>query len=189
MIGGPNTTPRTTNSQNKVECPLFRPFSAPSGPIPLGGVSVSLAPTRGLSIPQGLTPRQFDRISAQIRSKADDLGLGSDIFVQGSRTGGTARTASDIDIAIRISPERFNAFINDPKLSRLASPRLGSSLSDTRLRAIQTGKIQAGEANLSRLRRRIANHLGIDVDLSIILRSRQFDNGPQSPLSFGFSGD
>ncbi|WP_345683373.1 LamG-like jellyroll fold domain-containing protein [Novipirellula caenicola] len=155
--------------------------------LPIGGVKViKNAPNQGLRIPQGLSPRQFDRISAQIRSKADDLGLGSDVFVQGSRASGTARATSDIDIAIRVSPERFDSFINNPQLSRLSNPRAGSKLADTRSHALQTGKIQSGEARLSRLRTALENGLGIDVDLSVIRRGGQFDNGVQSPLSFGF---
>ncbi|MCH2075246.1 MAG: nucleotidyltransferase domain-containing protein [Puniceicoccaceae bacterium] len=145
-----------------------------------------LVVTNKLAIPQGLSARQFDRISSQIRSKADELGLGSDIFVQGSRAGGTVRATSDIDIAIRVSPEQFNAFINNPKLSRLSNPNAGSNLADTRLHALETGKIQSGEARLSGLSRQIANDLGIDVDLSIIRAGGQFDNGPQLPLSFDF---
>ncbi|NQT38076.1 MAG: nucleotidyltransferase domain-containing protein [Planctomycetes bacterium] len=144
------------------------------------------APNNALRIPQGLTPRQFDRISSKIRVHADALGLGDDIVVQGSRAGGTATRATDIDIAIKVSPDKFNRFINDPKLSRLSNPNQGSNLMDTRIHAIKTGKIQAGEARLGRLREQLENDLGIEVDLSIIRRGGQFDNGPQIPLSFGF---
>jgi hypothetical protein len=44
--------------------------------------------------------------------------------------------------------------------------------------AIQTGKIQAGEAGLSGLRRTLKSNLGMDVDLSIIRQGGRFDNPP-----------
>ena len=137
-------------------------------------------------VPQGLTPRQFDRISAQIRSKADELGLGSDIVVQGSRARGTARATSDIDIGIRVSPDDFGSIMNNRRLTTLSNPNPGSSLSRTRQFSLDNGIIQSGEARLSRLRQALENDLGIEVDLSILRRGGAFDNGPKIPLSFGF---
>lgn len=44
--------------------------------------------------------------------------------------------------------------------------------------AIETGKIQGGEASLSGLRRSLEKELGMDVDLSIIQSGDPFDNPP-----------
>jgi hypothetical protein len=48
-----------------------------------------------LDIPQGLSRTQFNDLSQAVRAKAKDLGLGDDIFVQGSRAGGTAKSTSE----------------------------------------------------------------------------------------------
>ncbi len=44
--------------------------------------------------------------------------------------------------------------------------------------AIGTGKIQAGEAGLSGIRRELARQLGFDIDLSIIREGGPFDRPP-----------
>ncbi len=99
-----------------------------------------------LNIPQGLTNSQFDEVSRVVRIMAGEIGLGDDIFVQGSRAAGTAKPTSDLDIAIRLSPEKFDNFLrNQSKLNRV-NP--GSAKEKTLLRAIETGKIQAGESTL-----------------------------------------
>ena len=134
----------------------------------------------GLNLPQGLTDLQFSDLSTAVRARAAELGLGEDIVVQGSRAAGTARPGSDIDIAIRLSPEEFDNFLNNG--SRLSNPNPGSVLEKTRLRAIETGKIQAGEARLSNQRRQLEQLLGIEVDLSVIRAGGPFDNGAQIPL-------
>jgi hypothetical protein len=48
--------------------------------------------------------------------------------------------------------------------------------------AAETGKIQAGEAGLRSLRRELESLLGMDVDISIVLRNGPFDNLPVIPL-------
>lgn len=48
--------------------------------------------------------------------------------------------------------------------------------------AIETGKIQSGEAKLSGVRKEIENLLGMETDLSIILKGGKFDNPPQIPI-------
>jgi hypothetical protein len=48
--------------------------------------------------------------------------------------------------------------------------------------ALATGKIQAGEAGLRGLRRELERQLGMEVDISIILRDGPFDKGPSIPL-------
>lgn len=98
--------------------------------------------------------------------------------VHGSRAAGNARPDSDIDIAIRVAPERFNEIINDPELSTLANPNPGSSLESTRLHAIAVGKIPAGRVRLRPLRRELARELNMKVDLSVIRIGGEFDRGP-----------
>ncbi len=50
------------------------------------------------------------------------------------------------------------------------------------LHAIETGKIQAGEAKLRGLRKELEDLLGIDVDVSIILDGGKFHNPPYLPI-------
>jgi hypothetical protein len=59
----------------------------------------------GLTVPQGVSDEQFARLSHGVREIAG--GYGSDIAVHGSRAAGTATAVSDIDIAIRVTPEEF----------------------------------------------------------------------------------
>ena len=46
------------------------------------------------------------------------------------------------------------------------------------LHAIESGKIQAGEAKLSGLRKQLEIVFGVDVDISIIEIGGSFDNPP-----------
>jgi len=134
-----------------------------------------------LKIPQGLSKGQFDKLSQSVVSKAKELGLGDDVFVQGSRANGTAKATSDIDIAIRVPPEKFDDFLNNQ--SKLGNVNPGSAKARTRDHAIETGKIQAGEAGLSPLRKQLEKELGMEVDLSVIKAGGKFDNGSQLPMN------
>jgi hypothetical protein len=124
------------------------------------------------TLPQGLTEAQFEAASKIVRAGAGHLG--DDIVVQGSRAAGTARPDSDIDFAVRVSPERFNELIQE----RFGSPNAGSAKERTMQRAIETGKIQAGEAGVSGVRRALEAELGMDVDLSVIRQGGPFDTPP-----------
>lgn len=70
--------------------------------------------------------------------------VGGDIVIQSSRATGTAAVSSDIDIAIRISSEKFNELI---KLY-YKSPNPGSSAEKTMLHSIKNGIIHSGECRL-----------------------------------------
>jgi hypothetical protein len=129
-----------------------------------------------LSAPQGLTEEQFADLSAKVR--AATAHLGTDVQVQGSRVTGTARPASDLDLAIRVSPERFEQIL----VERFGAPRPGSAKDRTMQHARKTGKIQAGEAGLRPLRKALEADLGIEVDLSVIRQGGPFDQGPYLPL-------
>jgi predicted nucleotidyltransferase len=144
----------------------------------LAGSADDLA--RGLRIPQGLTNGQFDDMSNAVRGAVSNLGLGDDIVVQGSRASGTARPASDIDIAIRVSPDKFNNFLYNQSKLRNVNP--GSANERTLRHAIETGKIQAGEARLTSLRKSLEEMLGIKVDISVVRVGGPFDSGIQIPL-------
>ena len=140
-------------------------------------------PHKGLSIPQGITPQQFDNISRAVRRVMDERGLGDDAFVMGSRAAGTAKPSSDIDIGIRVSPEKFNEEIER------AFKNARNDRADTRDVSIADGRIQTGEAKLRTLRQEIADILGFDkkdVQISIIKKGGKFDNGAQTPMSFNF---
>ena len=140
-------------------------------------LTVSLAPQlRGV---QGLTRSQFDELGTAVRGGAGHIS--DDIFVHGSRASGTARAASDIDIAVRVGPDKFDDLIR----SRFGTPNPGSAKERTMLHAIQTGKIHSGEAGLRGLRKQLEKSLGFDVDISVIRRGGPFDQGPRIPLGGG----
>ncbi|MEU9447069.1 nucleotidyltransferase domain-containing protein [Streptomyces sp. NPDC048304] len=135
------------------------------------GVEDTGAPGSGVT-PQGLTAEQFADAARTVRAGAGHLG--DDIVVQGSRASGTARPDSDLDLAIRVSPDRFDELIRQ----RFGTPNPGSAKERTMLWAMKTGKIQAGEAGVSGVRRALEAQLGMDVDLSVIRQGGPFDNPP-----------
>ncbi len=128
-------------------------------------------------LPQGLTAEQFARLSTRVRQATTHLG--SDIQVHGSRAAWIAKTDSDLDIAIRVTTERFQELLH----KCFGTPNPNSAKERTLLHARQTGKIQAGEAGLRVLRKELESDLGIDVDLSVISLGGPFDKGPYIPLA------
>lgn len=129
-----------------------------------------------LSIPQGLTEESFAALSAKVRAAA--ASVGEDIQVQGSRAKGTARPDSDLDIAIRVSPQRFEEILR----GRFGAPIPGSAKARTMQHARDVGKIQAGEVGLRPLRKELEAGLGTAVDISVIREGGLFDQGPYVPL-------
>ncbi|MFE0267804.1 hypothetical protein ACFWZ7_04740 [Nocardiopsis alba] len=122
--------------------------------------------------PQGVPEEKFIEATNLIN---DYIGESiNDIVVQGSRAGGTARLDSDIDIAARVSKEEFDNLISE----RFKSPNPGSAKERTMLHAVETGKIQSGEAGLRPLRRKLEKLLEMQVDISFVLREGPFDNPP-----------
>ena len=73
-----------------------------------------------------------------------------------------------------MTPEKFDELIKE----RFNSPNPGSAKERTMLHAIETGKIQAGEAGLRGLRKELEEIFGMDVDISIIEEGGAFDNPP-----------
>src|SRR5262245_46908574 len=129
-----------------------------------------------LAIPQGLTEEQFAALSARVRAAV--ASLSNDIQVQGSRVKGTARSDSDLDLAILVAPERFEQILQ----ARFGTPKPGSAKARTMQHASETGKIQAGEAGLRSLRKELEADLGMAVDISVIRQGGSFDQGPYLPL-------
>jgi predicted nucleotidyltransferase len=94
--------------------------------------------------------------------------------IQGSRASGTARSASDVDVAIRVSPERFDEILQQ----RFGTPNVGSAKARTLAHAAETGKIQTGELGLRGLRNQLQDVLGRDVQISVVRAGGAFDQGP-----------
>src|SRR5258708_2432522 len=122
-----------------------------------------------LSVPQGLTEEQFREVSTRVRAKVADAEC--TMAVHGSRAAGTATDGSDLDIAILVDPERFAQI----HARCFAPPSPGTAKERTMQHARQCGKIQAGEAGLRTLRRDLEKALGIEVDISIVMRGGAFD--------------
>jgi hypothetical protein len=133
-------------------------------------------PPAPLKVPQGLSEAQFNDAAALIESKAGKLG--GKVVVHGSRAAGTAKATSDIDFAIRVSSEDFDALIN----ARFGSPNPGTAKFRTMQHAMETGKIQAGEAGLRGLRKALETRLDMEVDISVIREGGAFDKPPFIPL-------
>ncbi|EEO6566769.1 hypothetical protein G6H68_002096 [Listeria monocytogenes] len=131
-----------------------------------------------LKIPQGLSQKQFDDMSTLLKKELGSIG--DDIFVQGSRAGGNAKATSDIDIGVRVNQQQFDNLIK----KSFGKPNAGSARERTMLHAMETGKIQAGEAKLRGLRKELESLLGIEADVSIILEGGQFDNPPYLPIKY-----
>jgi hypothetical protein len=130
-----------------------------------------------LDVPQGIAPERFDRAGALVHEGAGHIS--DDIAVHGSRADGTARATSDIDIAVRVDRTEFEALVR----KRFGDPAPGSAKERTMLHALNTGKLQAGEAGLRPLRLELEGALGTEVDISVVARGGPFDNGPY--LYFG----
>lgn len=128
------------------------------------------------NLPEGVSRSQLDDAARRIRSEVSDLG--DDVIVQGSRAGHSARPGSDIDFGVRVDPDKFEDLVRQ----RFGNPNPGSAKERTMLHALETGKIQAGEAGLRGLRRSLEGDLGREVDLSIIRRGGPFDNEPWLPV-------
>ncbi|MEV1070014.1 RHS repeat-associated core domain-containing protein, partial [Streptomyces sp. NPDC050263] len=127
-------------------------------------------------LPEGLTRSQFSEIGGAFRK---ELNIDADVVVQGSRVTGNVTGASDLDIAVRVTPESFDSLV----AKRWPNVKPGSAQERTRDWAIDTGKITAGDARpkLSGLRSRVQAILGDNVhhvDVSIIKMGGAFDNGP-----------
>ncbi|MGF6191292.1 RHS repeat-associated core domain-containing protein [Serratia sp. 2723] len=134
-------------------------------------------------LPQDLSQEQFKNLSLLAQQRSQELGLGDDIFVQGSRASHTARADSDIDLGIRVSPNVFDDFLlNQSKLGGTINP--GTAKERSILYSIDQGIIKRGEARLSAVGEQITEDVlnGMKVDFSVIRAGSSFDSGYQIPL-------
>ncbi|HTM98934.1 MAG TPA: nucleotidyltransferase domain-containing protein [Pedobacter sp.] len=104
--------------------------------------------------------------------------ISEDIVGQGSRAAGTASASSDIDFAIRVNSKEFDQLI----VKSFGNPKEGTAKWKTMQNAIKTGKIQSGEAGLRSLRKNLEKLLDKDVDISVIKKGGEFDNGIVIPV-------
>lgn len=130
------------------------------------------------SLPQGISSAQFQQMSKVLTDKLKALGLDGQIGVHGSRAKGTARPDSDIDIAIVVDDATFDEQVR----KAFGTPNPGSAKERTMQHAIDTGKIQTGEARLRREAEAIEAITGKDVQISIIKKGGQFDQPPYIPI-------
>jgi predicted nucleotidyltransferase len=136
--------------------------------------SMDVPPLKGL--PQGISNEKFKLISTQIFAEVGYIS--DDVVIQGSRASGVAKLSSDVDIAIKVSPEKFDQLI----LEKFGKPNPGSARYRTMEYSIKNGIIQTGEARLRGLRDELEKILNLDVDLSIVKKGGEFDKGAQIPL-------
>src|SRR6266446_632334 len=116
--------------------------------------------------PQGMTEEQFQQLSTRLRERLrHETGrtgdLGEDFFVHGSRGRGTASPDADLDIGIRVSAERFDQLIQN----RLARVKPGGDKWETLQEAIRQGRLHAGEAGISGLRKEIQRLINEEMAL------------------------
>ena len=135
------------------------------------GVAGARSGVRYRNLPQGISAKKFDAMSKKIRERIQHLG--DDIEIQGSRASHTAH-GSDVDIAIRVSEERFAELIDDA----FGSANPGSARERSKLHAVRVGKINPRDVKLHRLRDELPLDLGMDVALSVIEAGGDFDRGP-----------
>ena len=143
--------------------------------------------------PQGMTEEQFQQASARLRERlrqeVERTGdLGDDLFVHGSRGRGTASPDADLDIGIQSFRRMFRSMIQD----RLARVKPGGDKWETlQQEAIRQGRVHAGEAGISGLRKEIQWLINEEMDLGfskgvqmadLIREAGPFDQGPFIPL-------
>jgi len=128
--------------------------------------------------PKGITDAQFTEASALVRAEATARNLGNDVVIHGSRASGNPRMTADVDFAIRVDQAKFDQLIQE----RFKTPNPGSAKSKTMQNAIDTGKIQSGEAGLRPLRKQLESILHKDVDISIVKKGGPFDQSAAIPL-------
>ncbi len=125
-------------------------------------------------LPEGVQAKTFLGSAKTLRDGLAAKGIRGELLVQGSRAARTAHAGSDIDYAVRVTESEFREYV----ARCFGNPNPGSAKWRTMQHALETGKIQAGEAKLSGLRRALEEQLGMDVDLSIVLKGGKFDSPP-----------
>lgn len=134
-------------------------------------------------IPQGFTERQWTRFARGARQTQRQAGLpDGDLVAHGSRVRGTARTDSDIDVALIVDDDAFF----DLAERSLARAPAGTRLRRTMLRRInENGQLASFDlgTDFTALRRDLMDvHVPHKVQFSVLRRGGKFDNGPFLPL-------
>ena len=133
----------------------------------------------GRNLPQGLDRAQATQAADLIRRRAAHYG--DDVVVQGSRAGYSVRPGSDIDIGMRVSPERFEQVIR----ARYSDVHEGPALDKFVAERMEHGIIHSRRAGLHPVVREIQRTVGCRVDLSVIRRGGPFDTEPWLRLPDG----
>lgn len=141
-----------------------------------------------------MTEEQFQQVSDRLRERLKQEAFrtgdfGDDIFIHGSRARGTAASDADLDIGIRVAADRFEQLIQ----ARLARVRQGSDTWETLQEAARQGRLHAGEAGISGIRKEIQRlinegmNLGFakGVQVIVIREAGPLDQGPFIPLREG----
>lgn len=127
------------------------------------------------NLPDGVDRDRLRAAATLIREQAAHYG--DDVIVQGSRAGWSARAASDIDIGLRVSPERFEEVLR-ARFGDPVSVEFAGFLAACR----DKGIIHVRRAGLRSLGVELESVLGHKVDLSVIRRGGRFDQEPWLPL-------
>lgn len=134
-------------------------------------------------VPQGFTVRQFRRFARGVRRLHRQARLPQgELVLHGSRVRGTARAASDIDVALLVD-ERTFFDLAEQSLSRA---RPGTRLRETMLRRIRrNGQLSSFDlgTEFQGLRRELVDtHSPVAVQFSVLKRGGRLDTGPFLPL-------
>jgi hypothetical protein len=156
-------------------------FGEPAGRVTAERMTRQVAAS---GIPQGFTERQFTRFARGARRLQREAGLPpGDLVVHGSRVRGTARTGSDIDVALRVDDRAFF----DLSEKALARARPGTRLRQSMLRRIngngQLSSFDLGSDFMRRRRALIDEHSPHVVQFSVLKVGGKLDTGPFRPLA------
>jgi hypothetical protein len=127
------------------------------------------------NLPDGIDRAPLRAAAALIRTRAGHYG--DDVIVQGSRAGWSARAASDIDIGLRVSADRFEQILRD----RFGDP-VTADWAGQLDRCREKGIVHARRAGMRALGAELESILGCKVDISVIRHGSRFDQEPWLPL-------
>jgi uncharacterized protein YukE len=149
---------------------VARGLKAVNRAVPAGARGWIFRATR--TLPEGITAEQLAAAAARIRSGAH--GLSADVVVQGSRAAHSARAASDVDVGLRVSPQRYEQLLRECFGDAPAR--------EAATNAAERGRIFWRHAGLGPLHHALEEDLGRKVDLAIIKQGGRFDNEPWVPV-------
>jgi hypothetical protein len=77
-----------------------------------------------------------------------------------------------------VPPDKYNDMVRQA----FGTPNPGSAKEKTMLRALESGKLDGGEAGLRQVRSELQRILNTKVDISVIRQGSSFDRGPFIPV-------